>query len=150
MLRKFTCLLAGTILFLGCARQTPPEERKPMGMTEAQTGISKLIGMKGYNTLYFAAEDSDFQITVAKDEYEGVIETFVLVVYPFEKDAQLVLAEHGIALPDKWEVRDFELKEHVEYTVTGSTPETIARFVADVFGNLLKEAPILHGPTHHR
>lgn len=121
-----------------------------MDMNEAQSAIATLIEMKGYNTLYFAEEGSDFQITVAKDEDEGVIETFVLVVYPFKKDAQVVLTESGVALPDNWEVRDFELKELVEYTVTGSTPESISRFVNDVFTEIFKETPLLHGPTHHQ
>lgn len=121
-----------------------------MDIDEARSAISTLIGMAGYNTLYFGEEESDNQITVAKDEYEGALETFVLVIYPFKKDAKLILAEHGIALPENWEVRDFELKEHVEYTVTGSPPESIAQFVADVFTKLFKEEPVLHGPTHHR
>ena len=121
-----------------------------MDLNAAQSDISTLIGMEGYNTLVFAAEDSDYQITVAKDEYEGELETFVLVVYPFKKDAQLILAEQGIALPKDWEVRDFELKEYIEYTVTGSTPESIAQFVDDVFTKLFKEEPVLHGPTHHQ
>lgn len=145
-LLTFAC----AILFMGCARQIPPQESDPMDMNEAQSAISTLIGMEGYNTLDFAAEDSDYQITVAKDEYEGVLETFVLVIYPFKKEAQLILTELGIAVPERWEVRDFELKEHIEYTVTGSTPESIAQFVDNVFTKLFKEKPVLHGPTHHR
>ena len=119
-----------------------------MNTDEAQKEIAALLKMDGYHSIYFAADGSEFQVTVAQDDTEGVSGTFVLVVYPFQEDAYTVLDEHRVSVPPSWEVRDFEIEELVEYTVTGSSAESIAQFVNDVFSNLLREEPVLHGLQH--